>query len=53
MTKSCGETVLKVEAELDVLPLKSIIDEIAGEENADAPPSKVVNSSRSTSDAMC
>jgi hypothetical protein len=42
-----------LDVELDMLPLKSMMDATAGEENAvEAPPSKAVNSSRSTSAAF-
>ena len=48
--RSCGDTVLKLEVELETLPLKSKPDAMTGEEKAvEAPPSKAGNSSRSTS----
>lgn len=50
MSKSCGDTVPKLEAELDKLPLKSNDVRTAGLEKAvEAPPSKIGRSSRSTS----
>lgn len=52
-SRSCGETVPKLDMELDMLPFKSKADGRAGEEKAvGAPPPKAVNPSRSTSAAF-
>lgn len=48
--RSCGETVPKLDVELEVLLVKSMADATAGEgKPVEAPPSKAVKSSSSTS----